>query len=102
VTIVQPGGVNTNVHSSGVKIARPMAVYDGTPAASVRDWRTGGRVFPTDPALPATRIIESVEQETAPLRLALGAGAWHLLEATYADRLRALREQKKAAESVDR
>lgn len=74
VTIVEPGGARTEFRYASAKVAKLTPVYDGNPAhgfLKMLDPKNG--IAPGDPARMATRIIESVEIEPAPLRMVLGS-----------------------------
>jgi len=76
MTIVEPGGARTEFRYGSAQVAEPMPIYDNTPAHSfvrMLDPRNG--LAPGDPARMATRIIESVDVEPAPLRMVLGSQA---------------------------
>jgi NAD(P)-dependent dehydrogenase (short-subunit alcohol dehydrogenase family) len=76
MTIVEPGGARTEFRYGSAQVAKLMPVYDQTPAHSfltMLDPKNG--LAPGDPARMATRIIESVDVEPAPLRMVLGTQA---------------------------
>jgi hypothetical protein len=80
MTIVEPGGARTEFRYGSAQIADLMPEYDGTPAHAFQAMLEGANgPAPGDPARMATRIIESVDIDPAPLRIVLGSQA---LEAT--------------------
>ncbi|WP_316311338.1 Rossmann-fold NAD(P)-binding domain-containing protein [Clavibacter michiganensis] len=54
-----------------------------------------------DPALMATRIIDSVEQSPAPLRLVLGRDSYRFLQTALTERLAAVEAQHATASLTD-
>lgn len=78
VTIVEPGGARTEFRYGSAKVADLMPEYDSCHGfLNMLDKSKGLAVG--DPVKMATRIIESADKETAPLRMVLGSQA---LEAT--------------------
>jgi NAD(P)-dependent dehydrogenase (short-subunit alcohol dehydrogenase family) len=76
VTIVEPGGARTEFRYGSARVTKLTPVYDATPAHSflkMLDPKNG--LAPGDPARMATRIIESIDIEPAPLRMMLGSQA---------------------------
>jgi len=59
------------------------------------------RLPPGDPKKMAKIIIDSVEQNPAPKRIALGSDAYGAIHKALADRLSALESQKEIAFSTD-
>ena len=76
VTIVEPGGARTEFRYGSAQVAKMMPAYEGNPAhAFQRMLDSANGLAPGDPQRMASRIIESVDQDPAPLRLALGSQA---------------------------
>ena len=102
VTIVEPGGARTNFRYGSSVLAARIAAYDDTPAAGIRRVLTERTTQGIgDPALMATAMIESVEQEPAPLRLVLGSDAARAMEAALSARLADVRAQEQSATATD-
>jgi NAD(P)-dependent dehydrogenase (short-subunit alcohol dehydrogenase family) len=102
VTIVEPGGARTNFRYRSSVLAARIPEYDGTPAAGVRRILTEQTTQGIgDPALMATAMIASVEQEPAPLRLVLGSDAAQAMEGALTARLADVRSQREAAATTD-
>jgi len=78
VTIVEPGGARTEFRYGSAKVANLMPEYESCHGFLKMLDPTNGLAV-GDPARMATRIIESVDKEPAPLRMVLGSQA---LEAT--------------------
>jgi len=102
MTIVEPGGARTDFRYGGAQVATPMPEYDDNPAHAfmkMLDPKNG--LAPGDPARMATRIIESVDQDPAPLRLVLGSQALESTVATLQRRIEAFEAQRGVAASTD-
>ncbi|MER6540380.1 SDR family oxidoreductase [Streptomyces sp900105755] len=101
VTIVEPGGARTEFRYSSLQMATPLAEYDDTPAAMTRAAQDRSRPSLGDPAAMATRIIDSVEQTPAPLRLVLGSDSYRFLQAALSERLAQVEAQRDTAGLTD-
>ncbi|KIF71611.1 short-chain dehydrogenase [Streptomyces sp. AcH 505] len=102
VTIVEPGGARTEFRHGGVRLGARLDAYDVTPTAAVHRMVEDTTRLPVgDPARMATLMIESVGQDPAPLRLALGSDAWTAMTGALEERLAALRPQRETAASTD-
>jgi NAD(P)-dependent dehydrogenase (short-subunit alcohol dehydrogenase family) len=102
MTIVEPGGARTQFRYGSAQVAQLLPVYDQTPAhsfLSMLDPKNG--VAPGDPARMATRIIESVDVEPAPLRMVLGSQALESTLATLRKRIEGFEAQRDLAASTD-
>ncbi|GAA4588245.1 SDR family oxidoreductase [Planotetraspora phitsanulokensis] len=102
VTIVEPGGARTNFRYGSSVLADRIEAYDGTPAAGVRRILTERTTEGIgDPALMATAMIASVDQDPAPRRLVLGSDAYQAIENALNARLADVRTQRESAEATD-
>jgi len=102
VTIVEPGGARTEFRYGSAQVAELNPAYDGNPAhafLAMLDPANGLAVG--DPARMATRIIESVDTEPAPLRLVLGSQALDSTIATLQKRIAGFEAQRELAASTD-
>jgi NAD(P)-dependent dehydrogenase (short-subunit alcohol dehydrogenase family) len=102
MTIVEPGGARTEFRYGSAQVANLTSVYDDTPAHAflkMLDPKNG--LAPGDPARMATRIIESVDVEPAPLRLVLGSQALQSTIATLRKRIADFEAQAALAASTD-
>jgi NAD(P)-dependent dehydrogenase (short-subunit alcohol dehydrogenase family) len=102
MTIVEPGGARTQFRYVSAQVADPMPVYDDTPAHGflrMLDPKNG--LAPGDPARMAARIIESVDQEPAPLRMILGSEALRNTLTVLKTRVAAFEAQTELAASTD-
>ncbi|MFG2276117.1 SDR family oxidoreductase [Streptomyces chartreusis] len=97
VTIVEPGGARTEFRYGSLQMATPLSEYDDTPAAMTRAAQDRSRPSLGDPAVMASRIIESVDQAPAPLRLVLGSDSYRFLQAGLSERLAEIEAQRDTA-----
>ncbi|MFD9667235.1 SDR family oxidoreductase [Rhodococcus sp. NPDC059968] len=102
VTIVEPGGARTDFRYRGAQIAEPIPEYDATPAHNFQKMLDpAAGLAPGDPARMATRIIESVDVQPAPLRLMLGSQALESTLAVLRKRVADFEAQTELAASTD-
>jgi len=102
VTIVEPGGARTEFRYGSAKVANLMPIYDNTPThAFLKMLDPGNGLAAGDPTRMATRIIESVEIEPAPLRMVLGSQALQSTIATLKKRIAGFEAQTELAASTD-
>lgn len=102
MTIVEPGGARTEFRHGSAQVAKLMPIYDDTPAHSfvkMLDPKNGQA--PGDPARMASRIIESVDVNPAPLRLVLGSEALENTIKTLKKRIVGFDAQTALAASTD-
>jgi len=97
VTIVEPGAHHTGF-ASALVTAPVIEAYDQTPAGDVRR-AIANNDFPIngDVDITVQAIIDTVEINPAPLRLALGKDAYIDMRASLVSRLEALDAQKELA-----
>jgi NAD(P)-dependent dehydrogenase (short-subunit alcohol dehydrogenase family) len=103
MTIVEPGGARTEfAFSSAATLGPKMDVYNDTPAGMVRRIVEEASYVPQgDPAKMAKVMIDSVDQNPAPKRIALGSDAYTMIHKALTERLAALEAQKDLAFSTD-
>lgn len=102
VTIIEPGGARTNFRFGGAQLGSQMEAYKGTPAAMVHTMiKDTSRLPNGDPAKMIKVMIESVDQNPAPKRIALGSDAFAIIQKALSERLSALEAQKEIALSTD-
>ena len=102
VTLVEPGGARTEFRYGSAQVADLMSEYDGSPAHAFQamlDPANG--LAPGDPARMAARIIETVDQDPAPLRLMLGSQALNSTIDALRRRIAAFESQADVAASTD-
>ena len=102
MTIVEPGGARTEFRYGSARVAKLMPAYDQTPAhAFLRMLDPKNGLAPGDPARMASRIIESVDLEPAPLRMVLGSQALDSTIKTLRKRIADFEAQADLAASTD-
>ena len=102
MTIVEPGGARTEFRYGSARVAELMPEYDGNPAhAFLAMLDPANGVAPGDPARMATRIIESVDVEPAPLRMVLGSQALAATLSALRARVADFETQTELAASTD-
>jgi NAD(P)-dependent dehydrogenase (short-subunit alcohol dehydrogenase family) len=102
VTIVEPGGARTEFRYGSARIADLMPEYDNTPAhAFQRMLDPANGLAPGDPARMASRIIDSVGIDPAPLRMILGSQALESTISTLRQRISDFEQQTSLAASTD-
>jgi NAD(P)-dependent dehydrogenase (short-subunit alcohol dehydrogenase family) len=102
VTIVEPGGARTEFRYSSAQVADPLPAYVANPAHAFEkmlDPANGLAVG--DPARIAAAIIDSVDQNPAPLRMVLGSQALDSTVATLQKRIADFEAQTDLAASTD-
>jgi NAD(P)-dependent dehydrogenase (short-subunit alcohol dehydrogenase family) len=102
VTIVEPGGARTEFRYGSAQVAKLTPAYDNNPAhAFLRMLDPKSGLAPGDPARMAARIIDSVDVEPAPLRMALGSQALESTLSTLRKRIEGFEAQRELAASTD-
>jgi NAD(P)-dependent dehydrogenase (short-subunit alcohol dehydrogenase family) len=102
MTIVEPGGARTAFRYGGARVAKLTPTYDNNPAhAFLRMLDPKNGLAPGDPVRMAARIIESVDIEPAPLRMALGSQALESTLSTLRKRIEGFEAQRELAASTD-
>lgn len=102
MTTVEPGGARTEFRYGSAQVAQLMPEYNGNPAhdfLTMLDQQNG--LAPGDPEKMATKIIESVAIEPAPLRMVLGSAALNSTIDTLEERLVDFQNQTELAASTD-
>ena len=100
VTIVEPGGARTEFRYGSAKVANLMEEYDHIHGfLNMLDKSKG--LAPGNPALMATRIIESVDKNPAPLRMVLGSQALKATIDRLEERVADYKTQTELAASTD-
>ena len=93
--LVEPGPTDTSF-GANLDAAEALPVYDATPSGEVRRIFAAGRFGVREDAGSAVdRIISAADADDPPLRLVLGAMAFADIERALAERLDAIRAQKK-------
>lgn len=100
ITIVEPGGARTEFRYGSAHVANLMPEYDHVHGfLNMLDPSKG--LAPGDPAKMASRMIESVDKEPAPLRMVLGSQALKATIERLEDRVADYKTQTELAASTD-
>ncbi|MFF6874827.1 SDR family oxidoreductase [Streptomyces sp. NPDC012474] len=89
VTLVEPGGFETDWAGSSATFATQLPAYDGLRAAVAAAW---GDVESGDPAAAGPALLKIVDADNPPLRVFFGAAPLHLVPQVYAERLKTWEE----------
>ena len=102
ITIVEPGGARTEFRYSSARVAPSNPIYDGTPTHTfLKMLDPANGLAPGNPALMATRMIESVDKNPAPLRMVLGSQALKATIDRLEERVADYKTQTELAASTD-
>ena len=99
-TLVEPGTIRTDFGGSGV-LSRELEAYREGPVGMLRGMATQGYVAPGDPAKMARAIVDTLEAEAAPPRLALGPDVYGYIKTALTTRLEQLEALKHVTMSTD-
>lgn len=100
VTMVEPGGARTEFRYGSAKVAKLMPEYESCHGfLNMLDASKG--LAPGDPVRMASRIIESVDKEPAPLRMVLGSQALSATLTRLKERVADYETQTELAASTD-
>lgn len=100
VTIIEPGGARTEFRYGSAKVAKLMPEYESCHGfLKMLDPANGLAVG--DPVRMATRIIESVDTDPAPLRIVLGSQALEATVTRLKERIADYEAQTELAASTD-
>ena len=102
MSLVEPGPTGTNFRS-GVDMGEPLADYDASPVAGLRERLISGGFGVTygDPHAIAHAIIALAESEEMPLRVPMGSVAWENINREAHARIALLSTQRDAAYACD-
>ena len=100
ITIVEPGGARTEFRYGSAHVAELMPEYEHVHGfLNMLDPAKG--LAPGDPAKMASRMIESVDKEPAPLRMVLGSQALKATIERLEERVADYKTQTELAASTD-
>ena len=97
MTLIEPGGFDTDWAGSSSRRADPLPAYAEVHAATeeVRARRWAG---PGDPKASAAALLKVVDAQEPPLRVFFGEAPLRLAKADYEDRLRTWEQWQPVAE----
>ena len=99
-TLVEPGTIRTDFGGSGV-LSAPLDAYREGPVGMLRQMSAHGYVAPGDPAKMAKAIVDTLEADVAPPRLALGPDVYGYIKTALTTRLEQLETLKALTMSTD-
>ncbi|OBI80547.1 SDR family oxidoreductase [Mycobacterium asiaticum] len=97
VTLIEPGGFDTDWSGSSSKRATRLPDYADVHAAQ-DEWRKQRWAKPGDPSASAAAVLKVVDAEKPPLRVFFGAGPLQIAKEDYENRLRTWEEWQPVAE----
>ncbi|MGW0823859.1 SDR family oxidoreductase [Streptomyces sp. NPDC002845] len=89
VTLVEPGGFETDWAGSSATFAAQLPAYDDLRAAVAAQW---GNIEPGDPTATGAALLKIVDAGNPPLRVFFGTAPLHLVPQVYAERLKTWEE----------
>jgi len=89
VTLVEPGGFETDWAGASATFAGQLPAYDDLRAAVAASW---GDVKSGDPAATGPALLEIVDADNPPLRVFFGTAPLHLVPHIYTERLKTWQE----------
>lgn len=101
VTIVEPGGARTDFRYGGAKVAANLIPEYEHAHGFLEMLNPRKGLAPGDPVAMASRMIESVDIEPAPLHMVLGSKALEQTIDALSKRLDSFKNQKELAASTD-
>jgi NAD(P)-dependent dehydrogenase (short-subunit alcohol dehydrogenase family) len=99
VTLIEPGGFDTDWAGSSARHADPLPAYDELRAA-VEGERSRRWASPGNPAASAAALLQVVDAEEPPLRVFFGASPLETAKADYESRLRTWEQWQPVAVSA--
>jgi NAD(P)-dependent dehydrogenase (short-subunit alcohol dehydrogenase family) len=97
VTLIEPGGFDTDWSGPSAKHADQLPAYDEVRAAVLAD-RAGRWAHPGDPTASAAALLKVVDAEEPPLRVFFGASPLTTAKIDYETRLRTWEQWQPVAE----
>lgn len=102
LTIVEPGGFNTDWSGSSMGYAKPMPAYARTVGALSEHMKSFPGLGLGDPRRGAAAILALVDMPNPPLRLPLGSDAFFLLGRSYQGSIDEMARLEELTKSTDR
>lgn len=101
-TLIEPGSARTNFRYGSSRLTPQNVAYDASPASMARRMISARTAVPLgDPVKMVQIMIESIDLEPAPRRLALGSDCYTVMHQQISSRLEDLEAQKEIAFSTD-
>jgi NAD(P)-dependent dehydrogenase (short-subunit alcohol dehydrogenase family) len=101
-TIVEPGAARTGFRNRSAVVGPRIPAYDISPSRRINHIVDDKSILsPGDPAKMVDAMIACVEQDPAPLRLALGSDSYSYITKALTARLAQLEAQRDLARSTD-
>jgi NAD(P)-dependent dehydrogenase (short-subunit alcohol dehydrogenase family) len=101
-TLIEPGSARTNFRYGSSRLTPQNLAYDASPASMARKMINARAAVPLgDPLKMVQIMIESVNVEPAPRRIALGSDCYTVMHQQISSRLQDLEAQKEIAFSTD-
>lgn len=101
-TIIEPGSARTNFRNRSAVVGPRIPAYDASPSRRVNGIVDDPSIHsPGDPTKIVDAMIASVDQDPAPLRVALGSDSYTLIKNALTTRLDQLERQRELACSTD-
>lgn len=99
--IIEPGSMKTDFVSN-IRWAQELDAYKDGVVGKLRQWikQSGDEYASGNPAKMAEAIYDLSQQDKPPLRTALGADAYEVLERSYSQSLQTLQSQKVLAQAM--
>lgn len=101
VTLVEPGGARTDYRYGGARITKNLKPELEHAHGFLDMVNPEKGLAPGDPIKMATRIIESLDMEPAPVHLAFGSKAWDQIMTELSERLASYVKLKEISYSTD-
>ena len=102
MTLVETGGARTEFRYGSAQVADFLPAYENNPAhAFLAMLDPANGLAPGDPVRMAARIIESVDVESAPMRMVLGSAALECTLRVLRKRIADFEAQAELAASTD-
>jgi NAD(P)-dependent dehydrogenase (short-subunit alcohol dehydrogenase family) len=101
VTIVEPGGFQTDFAGSSTELREGRPEYDSTVGKTARFQREFSGKEPGDPARAATALLRLAAEENPPLRIVLGRDAYDAVEKNDLSKIEQAREWRYLSVSTD-
>lgn len=101
-TIIEPGSARTSFRHGGAIVAPRIDAYDASPSRRINKIVEDKSALATgDPEKMVDVMIACVDQNPAPIRLALGSDTYRLISKSLSARMAQIEDQRELAHSTD-